>query len=73
MSVYGKIYGNEKTSLELSEKAFKVYSNTDYLQIVESYDGLYTINSTLLFRDKLTAQEVNKILEEFYDDWYGDD
>lgn len=44
MNVYGKIYGNEKTSLELSEKAFKVYSNTDYLQ-----------------------------LEEFYDDWYGDD
>ena len=73
MRVYGRIYGNEKTNLELSEKALKVYNDTDYLQIVESYDGLYTINSTLLFRDKLTAQEVNNLLEEFYVDWYGDD
>ncbi len=73
MKIYGKIYGNEKTNLELSEKAFKIYSDTDYMQIVESYDGLYTINSTLLFRDKLTAQEVNNLLEEFYVDWYGDD
>ena len=30
-----RIYGNEKTNLTLTEKAYQIYSNTDPLRIVE--------------------------------------
>ena len=30
-----RIYGNEKTNLTLTEKAYQIYSNTDPLRIIE--------------------------------------
>lgn len=63
-----KIYGNEKTNLVLTEKAEKVYAETEPLTIIEHEDGLYSINGCIE-ADELTAEEVNEILEDLSDDF----
>ena len=62
-----KIYGNEKTNLELTDKAFAVYSDTDPLKIIEEDDGTYTMTG-VFERYGMTAEDVNRVLESFADD-----
>jgi hypothetical protein len=62
-----KIYGNEKTRLELTEKAQRIYSESDPLQIIEQDDGTYSARG-IIDRDGMTAAEVNKMLEDMSDD-----
>lgn len=61
-----KIYGNEKTSLVLSDKALEVYSSTDPLKIVEEDDGTYSMTGCFE-RYGMTADDVNRVLEQMAD------
>ena len=58
-----KRYGDTKTNLELSAKALAVYAETDPLDIIENEDGMFSIRG-IEERDGLTAEEVNKFLED---------
>lgn len=65
-----RIYGNEKTHLNLTEKAYQIYSNTDPLRIVEEEyedkDGekKYRYFIAAFFGDKaMTEKEINAFLE----------
>ena len=65
-----RIYGNEKTHLELTEKAYQIYSNTDPLRIVEedyedeNGDKKYRYFIAAYFGDKaMTEGELNAFLE----------
>ena len=69
-----RIYGDEKTHLELTEKAYQIYSNTDPLRIVEEEyedeDGekKYRYFIAAFFGDKpMTESELNAFLEELAD------
>lgn len=62
-----KCYGDTKTNLTLTEKAFNAYCITDPLSIYEREDGLYDIVGCYE-ATSLTAELVNKILEEFLED-----
>ena len=62
-----KRYGNEKTSLELTEKAFNVYSNSDGIEIYEHENGLYSLKG-FEDRDNMTADDVNRFFEDLADD-----
>ena len=66
-----RIYGNEKTNLTLTEKAYQIYSNTDPLRIVEeeyedeSGEKKYRYFIAAFFGDKaMTENELNAFLEE---------
>ena len=61
-----KIYGNEKTKLVLSDKAYEVYSNTDPLNIIEEDDGTYSMKGCFE-RYGMTAEDVNRFFEELAD------
>ena len=61
-----KRYGDTKTALNLTEKAFAAYSETDPLDIYEHDDGSYSMRGACEFNN-LTAADVNDILEDFYD------
>ena len=61
-----KIYGNEKTDLVLSDKAYEVYSNTDPLNIIEEDDGTYSMKGCF-GRYGMTAEDVNRFFEELAD------
>ena len=70
-----RIYGNEKTHLELTEKAYQIYSNTDPLRIVEeeyedeNADKKYRHFIAAYFGDKpMTEVELNAFLEEIADE-----
>ena len=66
-----KIYGNDKTNLVLSDKAFEVYSNTDPLKIIEEDDGTYSMTGCIE-RHGMTEDDVNTVLEEFGSlTWYA--
>ena len=65
-----KRFGSEPTALYLTDKAQRVYSTTDPLDIYE-----YTVSGQTLYEmrgclqhDGLTAQDVNEVLEQIYDD-----
>lgn len=62
-----KTFGNEKTSLELTEKAFNVYSNSDGIAIYEHKNGLYSLKG-FEDRDNMTAAEVNLYFEQLADE-----
>jgi hypothetical protein len=62
-----KIYGNDKTSLTLSDKAEAAYAECDPLTITEHEDGSYSI-SGIEDRSGMTAAEVNRWLEDLADD-----
>ena len=70
-----RIYGNEKTNLELTEKAYQIYSNTDPLRIVEEEyedengDKKYRYFIAAYFGDKaMTENELNTFLEYMADE-----
>ena len=70
-----RIYGNEKTNLTLTEKAYQIYSNTDPLRIIEEEyedeDGekKYRYFIAAYFRDKgMTEDELNAFLEYMADE-----
>lgn len=70
-----RIYGNEKTNLELTEKAYQIYSNTDPLRIVEEEyedengDKKYRYFIAAFFGDKaMTEKEINAFLELMADE-----
>ena len=70
-----RIYGDEKTHLELTEKAYQIYSNTDPLRIVEEEyedeDGekKYRYFIGVYFGDKpMTEKEINAFLELMADE-----
>ena len=70
-----RIYGNEKTHLELTEKAYQSYSNTDPLRIVEedyedeNGDKKYRYFIAAYFRDKgMTAEQINEFFEALADE-----
>ena len=70
-----RIYGNEKTHLELTEKAYQIYSNTDPLRIVEEEyedengDKKYRYFIAAFFGDKaMTEKEINAFLELMADE-----
>lgn len=59
-----KQYGNERTSLTLTDKAFKIYSNSDFIIYEEETENgyTYTIDG---YTDDLTEKDVNDFLEQF--------
>ena len=70
-----RIYGNKKTNLTLTEKAYQIYSNTDPLRIVEEEyedeDGekKYRYFIAAYFGDKaMTEVELNAFLEYMADE-----
>ena len=70
-----RIYGNEKTNLTLTEKAYQIYSNTDPLRIIEEEyedeDGekKYRYFIAAFFGDKaMTEKEINAFLELMADE-----
>lgn len=60
-----KHYGNEKTNLTLTEKAFTNYSNADPLDIYEKEadNGFVYRITGIIEADDLTAAEVIEMLE----------
>lgn len=62
-----KIFGNEKTKLSLSDKAFEMYSRCDPCEITEHDDGSYSIRG-IEDRDGMTASEVSEFFEELADE-----
>ena len=70
-----RIYGDEKTNLTLTEKAYQIYSNTDPLRIIEEEyedeDGKkkYRYFIAAYFRDKgMTAEQINEFFEALADE-----
>ena len=70
-----RIYGNTKTHLTLTEKAYQFYSNTDLLRIIEEEyeddDGQkkYRYFIAAYFRDKgMTAEQINEFFEALADE-----
>lgn len=72
MKKYGKRYGDTKTNLTLTDKALRIYSNSDPLSIYEHDDGNYTVNLFGDVREGLTEAEVNAMLESLDNDEYTD-
>ena len=60
-----RVYGYTKTNLTLSEKAQAVYSASDPLKIIENDDGTYDMEGVYTITG-LTADEVNRLLEDDY-------
>lgn len=69
-----RTYGNERTHLNLTEKAQKVYSNTDPLSIIEyehEENGKIKYDYSMfgVFEDHYMSEaEVNEFLESLADD-----
>ena len=70
-----RIYGNEKTNLTLTEKAYQIYSSTDPLRIIEEEyedengDKKYRYFTAAFFGDKaMTEKEINAFLELMADE-----
>lgn len=60
-----KQYGNEKTSLTLTNKAFKNYSNSDFTIYEEESDNEYTYKiDGGIYIDDLTEKDVNEFFEQ---------
>ena len=62
-----KCYGDTKTKLVLTDKAYDMYCSTDPLSIYERKDGLYDMDGSLIMNG-LTAEQTNEVLEEFYEE-----
>lgn len=66
-----RTYGNEKTHLTLTNKAFAIYSESDPLDIIEheDEDGNLTYDVRGIdYIDSLSEEEVNDYLERLYDE-----
>lgn len=60
-----KTYGKERTALKLTDKAFKNYSNSDFIIYEEENDGVYTYTiDGGIYTDDLTEADVNNFFEE---------
>ena len=60
-----KTYGKERTSLKLTDKAFKNYSNSDFTIYEEENDGVYTYTvDGGIYSDDLTEKDVNEFFEQ---------
>ena len=60
-----KTYGKERTSLKLTDKAFKNYSNSDFIIYEEENDGVYTYTiDGGIYSDDLTEKDVNEFFEQ---------
>lgn len=60
-----KQYGKERTSLKLTDKAFKNYSNSDFTIYEEENDGVYTYTiDGGIYTDDLTEKGVNEFFEQ---------
>lgn len=59
-------YGNENTSLILSDKAFEAYNNSDPLSIYEydTEDGTFYDMEGIIEVEGVSAEDVNWLLEE---------
>lgn len=69
----GKIYGNEKTHLSLTDKAQKLYDRTDPLEIEEietKYGFRYNMRGVFK-RTNMTEAELIEDLEALYDELYA--
>ena len=68
-----KIYGNEKTNLELSEKAQAFYDQTCPIDIkeYETEDGFIYDVTGCVERLNLTEDGVNRFLEACYDEYHA--
>lgn len=62
-----KRYGDTKTNLTLTEKAFKAYSECDPCSIIEHDDGSFSIMG-IDERHGMTEQEVNAYFEQLADE-----
>lgn len=69
MKRLGKSYGDEKTNLTLTGKAYAVYCDTDPISIYEreTEEGFRYAVRGFDECDNLTAEQVNAMLEELYD------
>lgn len=69
MKNLGKRYGDEKTNLTLTDKAYACYSVTDPISIYEreTDEGFRYALRGFDDCDNLTAEQVNATLEEIYD------
>lgn len=69
MKNLGKSYGDEKTNLTLTAKAYAAYCDTDPLSIYEreTDEGFRYALRGFDDCDNLTAEQVNATLEEIYD------
>lgn len=65
-----KIYGNERTTLKLSEKAEAIYQECDPIKIIEQDDGTYSLLG-FEHRDGMTSEEVNEFFEELANELWG--
>lgn len=68
-----KQYLSDRTDLELSEKAQKLYDETDPIEIYEVTNDEtgkteYWIDGCLGVRKDMTAEDVNDMLEQYYDE-----
>lgn len=75
MKRLGKRYGDEKTNLTLTDKAYACYSVTDPISIYERETGegfKYSIRG-FADCDNLTAEQVNSTLEELFDECNNED
>lgn len=61
---FKRLEGQELKSEGLSEKALKVYSSSDPINIYKCNDGTFWIRG-LIARDDMTLQELNNTLENF--------
>ena len=65
-----KTYGEDRTFLRLTDKAFTVYSDTDPLKIIEKYtnSGYRYDLEGCISDSNLTEAEVNELLEHLWDE-----
>ena len=63
-----KRYGDVKTSLTLSDKAQRIYSISDPLDIYEHDDGTYSMRGCGCDGSGYAAEDVIRILEELADE-----
>ena len=62
-----KCYGDTKTSLILTDRAYAAFDSSWPLKIYVDDDGLCYMRG-VIDADELTAAEVNEILEGWYED-----
>lgn len=67
-----KIYGETKTNLRMTKAAEEVYNNSDPLVIkeYETDDGFRYKLEGIIERDDLTAEDVNRLLEEYRKEYW---
>lgn len=75
MKNLGKRYGNEKTNLTLTDKAYAFYCDADPMSIYEreTDEGFRYALRGFVDCNNLTAEQVNATLEELFDECNNED